>query len=65
MGEILTTRLEFGCACAHKDRQVCYAIRYPNKNPMEWTALDVCECPCHDRYDDDCDCHECNDEVII
>ena len=53
------------CACLDTDRQTCFALRYPEKNPMEWTASDVCECPCHDRYDEEeCDCHECNDRRI-
>lgn len=43
---------KFRCACVDKNRQSCFAIRYPEKNPMEWTASDTCDCPCHDKYDD-------------
>lgn len=53
------------CCCKDIHRDTCYAIRYPNSNPLDADYHETCECPCHDQYDDDeCDCHDCNDEII-
>jgi hypothetical protein len=41
---------EFGCACVDQDPIVCFYLRY-NKNPLELTKGDVCECSCHDNFD--------------
>jgi hypothetical protein len=48
MTELLTTKLEFGCACVDRDRTMCYALRYPNQNQMEEQGH--CECECHDKW---------------
>ena len=50
MTELLTSQLEFGCACVHYDPVVCFYIRY-HKNPLELTKEDVCECECHADFD--------------
>lgn len=52
------------CCCKDIHRETCFYLRYPNVNPLE--SVEVCECPCHDQYDEDeCDCYECNDERIL
>jgi hypothetical protein len=43
------------CACVHHDGRMCARIRY-NIPPDKWDFDDeVCECPCHDDYDEDGD----------
>ena len=51
------------CACPSPERYDCYSLRYPNQ--MELDGREYCECPCHEGYDDDCDCYECNDAKIV
>ena len=57
---------ELGCACLDSDARRCFELRYPKRTIDEYEAYEVCECPCHDKQDeDDCDCYECNDGRIV
>ena len=55
------------CACLDSDARRCFEKRYvaTTKENEAAMAYEVCECPCHDRRDDDCDCYECNDRRIV
>jgi len=43
---------QFKCACVDYDPVVCFYLRY-NKNPLELSKEDVCECECHANYEPD------------
>ncbi len=44
--------LLMGCACAHADAHMCYAIRY-NRDTLDLEDDEECQCYCHSEWDED------------